>query len=109
MPTCKVCSGSGSAHGHPDCPVPCLNCVDGIEGYVIAGSHYMGGDMVALAETLEGRLVWETEEEARDLLRDVMEEMEFMDAEVIHTSKWQHTQACARAVIHKALFGIVWD
>ena len=105
MKTCKTCTGSGTASSHPDAMTPCPDCVDGIVGWVIIGSHYIEGDMVLLAYDNAGILVFDTREEAEDAAPDVADDHEFADYRVVSTDHYQATQAAVRSVLRHLFFG----
>jgi hypothetical protein len=105
MNTCKTCSGSGTASAHPDSITPCPECVDGVVGWVIIGSHYIEGDMVLLACDDNGTLVFDTKEWAEEVAPEVAEDHEFCDWKVISTDHYQHTQSAVRSVLKHLLFG----
>ena len=102
--TCKRCSGIGTASGHCDCAVPCSECIDGVTGFVMAGSSYDGGDCVTLAEDGDGVIIWEDIKEAIIFAEDVAEDHEFLDYRIVSTREWQSHQKTARDVIRHALF-----
>lgn len=106
MTTCKVCSGSGSLNGHPDCPTPCLSCIDGVVGWIIVGSPYMDGDMVDLTYDENGNVaVYNTKEEAEYIGNDVAWASEFAEWKVISTLEWQENQQLVRKIVRKIIFG----